>query len=873
MAIRVDDTRPPGRHPNFPSLIPVLDPVGDPSSNHDRIPTRTPVSGVDIPGSGSGPLDGIVNPDLAGVNIGPIEPSNLKGRAQIQLSPPTISVPDSSGSNITVRMDLRARYFPDKDTPPVAEFVRGELAITAPVNRVASQTANVVDIDIKGVSVGVSFNPTWSSTPISAEDRAGINQLILNSLKTSFLPTQATLPAEVAQVQFKTLRGTHEALAVLLNMAGGPGNPATQTNVFLENEDDFAIAAGADFVRRSFQGTIDSILNTPIDPIHVPYVNITYTISNIDPHDHRSQLSVDLTLENGRIMLVFKGHAHTPHWWAPDFDFTVKQPLTLSPSGSTADLVVESMSFDTSSVIADRFKGPIRSKMEAMRDKAINDGGARDSVRQALNADNMFGGLLASLLKPNTPPPGWNPPDYFLQYSSIAISEPGIILHGSLYTFHWKSPQVQFERIPWTGAGGHIGGVLTGESYSALNSWIPGGTIQRFEWSMAGEAPFAVDENRFIGSRLQLPEVVGTAMASSTTASTPTTAPVTVSHGIPGYVPVCLTIKGSRLTTFGPVVAEQVSASICGYNSFPILNEAVVGTLGSLPMVALTQPGAGGMVDVTGHAAAGVASRGVTGPNLLVHFADESSAPDLESLSRALRESGRDDAPTAILAIVARDQLAKTRHVPGVIYAESNGGSWERAFGVKAGRRPLTLIAGPKRDVKWQHEGTVEGRALSEALRKSLEKTTPARVTMIRPNARIGHAPPNFIFEHAPGAEVTLRKIAGRPVTIVFWNSASKPSIDAVIRLQQAHGKDSKQSVLLAVNDGESADIARRVAAASKISATVVPDPERQISRAYGVSVWPTVVSVDAAGAVADIQQGRSAHNHDLSAHEQRSAE
>jgi peroxiredoxin len=388
---------------------------------------------------------------------------------------------------------------------------------------------------------------------------------------------------------------------------------------------------------------------------------------------------------------------------------------------------------------------------------------------------------------------------------------------------------------------------------------------------MAGETPFAVEENRFVANRLQLPELVETAVASSITPSTPTAAP---SHTIPGYVPLCLTIKGSRLTTFGPVVAEQVTASICGYNAFPILDEAVVGTLEALPMVALTQPGAGGMVDVTGHASAGVASHGVTGPNLIVHFADENSAPDLESLSRALRDSGRDDAPTAILAVVGRDQLARTRHVPGVIYAESNGGSWERAFGVKPGRRPLTLIAGPKRDVKWQYEGAVDSRALSEALRKSLDKTTPARITMIRPNARIGHSPPNFIFEHAPGAEVTLRKIVGRPVTIIFWNSASKPSIDAVIRLQRAHGDDStKRPVVLAVNDGESADVARRVAQENKMSATVVPDPERQISRAYGVSVWPTVVSVDAAGAVMDVRQGRTAHDRDLSATAQRSAE
>jgi peroxiredoxin len=278
------------------------------------------------------------------------------------------------------------------------------------------------------------------------------------------------------------------------------------------------------------------------------------------------------------------------------------------------------------------------------------------------------------------------------------------------------------------------------------------------------------------------------------------------------------------------------------------------------------------MVEITGHASAGVASRGVTGPNLIVHFADENSAPDIEGLSRALRESGRDDAPTAILAIVGRDQLAKTRHVPGVVYGESNGGSWERAFGIKGGRRPLTLIAGPKRDVKWQHEGPIDSRALSAALKESLVRANPTRITLIRSNVRIGQPPPNFLFEQEPGAEITLRKLTGRPVTIVFWNSSSKPSIDAVLELQAATGKDSRdRSVVIAVNDGDSVESARNAATQNKISATVVFDPERRISSGYGVSVWPTVVYVDPAGGVGAVQQGRTAYDRDMSANEERS--
>jgi hypothetical protein len=314
-------------------------------------------------------------------------------------------------------MEMRCRYFPDKDTPTLAEFIHGELQITAPVGRVASQDARVVEIDIKGVNVQTNFVTTWSSQPISAADMIGVNQLIKNSLRTSFLPSSSPLTSSIAHVQFKTLRGATDALAVLLNMEGNAGNPASQHNVFLSGADHFAIGAGVDFVRSRFEATLQSIRSTHFDPVHIPVVNISYTISNIDPHDHRGQVSVDFVLENGRILLTIKGHAHTPHWWAPDFDFTVKQPLTLSPNGATAELVVGDISIDTDSFVADRFKNRIRDAIKTTRDKALDDSGARDTVRTELNANDKFGELLASLLKPVPPKPGWTPPDYFLSYT------------------------------------------------------------------------------------------------------------------------------------------------------------------------------------------------------------------------------------------------------------------------------------------------------------------------------------------------------------------------------------------------------------------------------------------------------------------------
>src|SRR6266545_1238810 len=91
MSVRVkDDSRP--THPFDPSIVASVDMFGDASVDHDRIPTGplpplTGGTGLHFPG-----LDTIVNADLAGVHVDPIVPSRLQGRAQLQLSPPTISV-------------------------------------------------------------------------------------------------------------------------------------------------------------------------------------------------------------------------------------------------------------------------------------------------------------------------------------------------------------------------------------------------------------------------------------------------------------------------------------------------------------------------------------------------------------------------------------------------------------------------------------------------------------------------------------------------------------------------------------------------------------------------------------------------------------
>ena len=846
ISMRVDDTpRGPKVHP---AAISIVDAFGDATVNQDRVGDPIDVIGEPaVSNSLYAVLDAVVNGDLLGVHVDPIVPSHLKGRAQLQLFPPTIDVSDSSGSRITVRMDLLARYFPDKHTARLAEFVRGQLHISAPIAQMGSLSAQVVDIDFKSSQVTVDFTPTWSSRPLTAEDHAAINLLIRNALKSSFLPSNTVVPSRIRHLLFKTLPGPPATIAVLLNLGGqgqgGPGNPGSANRVFLGAGDDFAYAAGVDFIRKTFQPTLDAIVSNPIPPISILGESYTITIN-----------TATIALVAGRMVLTFEGRARTPASWLPDFDFVVRQTLTLAVDGATADFVVGQLSLhlpnDILNFIASPFKGAATQRIAQLRDQALEDAQAHQTVRGLLSAQENLGVFLNSLFAaPRRKPVP--PRAVKLAYTAVDIQPSGVILHGSLGVQDWPPPRVEFELIPEAVDEAHFGGANVmdaGPDYSALRSWIPGGVIQQYEWHAQGQTQHFIDPNRFVLLH-QGPLV---------------SAGVAMRPAIPAYHPTCLTIRGTRLSASGPVVAEPVTATVCGYSSFPVFGGDLVNEL--LPMIALVERDPHGLVHVTGHTFARTDSDGAAVPNLLVHFGDERSAASIELLIDSLRSAGRDDGGTAVVVVLPPEQLRAARYVPGVTYADNHDQAWNALFGVKPGDGAVTLIAGPGRKVGWRHEGEIDREALGAALR-NLEAGKPVGVRVLGSEVRIGQPPPNLLFEYTPGANLTLRKLSGQRAVLVFWKTGSQQSIDAVRDAQITEARGAQPPIVIAINDGETADAARRAAADHGLSASLLTDPDRQISRAYGVTVWPTIIDVDDSGVVTRIQYGRTGASRGVAQH------
>ncbi|HEX6573619.1 MAG TPA: hypothetical protein VF042_01495 [Gemmatimonadaceae bacterium] len=811
LAMRVDDTQRPSGDWDRPTTIGVVDAFGDAVADPARIRNPRPVNLGDFIGSGTDTvvarsLDAIANPGLLSVALGEIEPSHLKGRAHLQIFPPTAEITDPTGRNATIKMEILARYIADPGTPRVAEFIRGEIRITAPISQVTSLRQRVISMDIKSANVSVSFVPYWSSSPISQQDINAINLVIRNALKTSFLPSSATLPDEIASVQFKMTPGAHANLGLLIDMEGAAGNPASATQTFAGGNDGFAFALGADYIQKKFAPTLNSILQKQIAPIRkkVDYYFSTYTVTYTVTLNH-----AELQLKQDKMTLVIKGHAHTGTWFMPDFNFTASQDMTLAPSGDTVELVLGDDHFSTDSTIADAILYLASFSIGKARDDAIRDSNVRSMVRVAFSASANLGGFVRSLLTPAKATTPVAPLAMDMVYTAVNVSTDGIVLHGSVNVAPWPIAYAEYEQISSVSSDPIDAAVAHGPDYSAFKSWIPGGTIRSFEWKRQNQVQGYIDQNKFV--------LVGEG-------------PVLATDIAPGVVtassPMCVTIRGDRITAQGPTAIEQVSATICGYRRIIIDDSALVDLD---TRVILGEPGPDGTMSRVGTAAPLPANQGKRS-NLLVRLIDNAESADVDQIVHAIKEGGRPDAATAVLIIGSAAALQRVKFNENITYVEDKG-ELARRLGIETDSGPVTALIDPSGKVAWRKQGRVDGSELARVLKEKLLPSRAFGTATATGSIRMGQPAPNFLLDMGGGELGTLRKLRGRSVTLVFDRTEKGGTVSVRI----ANGAKSDRS------------------GGDKI---VVDDRDGSIGKAYGVTAWPATIAVDESGTVRSVRYG-----------------
>jgi hypothetical protein len=883
-SLRVDDYPPFHFHAGaalVTGIRAVVDPQGQPVTNPRAVASFQSGAGLSAAVNlNAVNVDTPVNLPQAGISTyrgagsavipGRLHPLHLIGVAQLQMGAPTISLLGNSDTSVTVHTPIMARYVPDAGTLEIPDLLRGEFQITIKIRESAHSSGTTIDVVLASAAGSMQFAPNWVSPAWSSEasQLAAIDKALVNSLTTSFEPSSTPLPPNVVNLSFKALAGG-PALAMMMDLPGGnpsgPPDSASVSNVFLGGGDDFAFAVSDEFIQTMFAQSLGNLQNWAFDftytvetdipnpgswfgigpsNITVTVATITFTVS-ID--------SVNIDLQNGKIVVTVQGAANTATSGVPKFSFTAAQNLSLEIvfGGLSADLIAVGDPVVSASapgipdwVINNYF---VPTAVANFKNSIANFlAGINPTVQKKLNVQMNLGGFLDSLMNPKVKP-GAAPVQTInaqLAYTGFDISPAGIVLHGSLAVPRWPAPVAEFNYRTVPGFGpfplGH------GE-YTALRSWIPGGTLQEFIWNQQGGPALHDDKHTFLFEERQ-----GAGQ---------------INH-------LCLTVKGTRITASGPIAYQPVTgASYCAWRNHIYLNSEVDRLAAAAsPHVALTQKSAAGAIEVVGHtspwAPAGTSPEYTT--NLIVHFPDQKSLSGLSSLVDALHDSGRKDTAVSILVVLAPDQIAHVKPIDGIAFADDAHG-WEQRFGVK--HRPETLLVDRNGDVVWRHEGHVSDAVLAAALKKHLVAGGTAAAGLLTSSVRAGQVPQNFVFDSGTGdsgrrasgrrsagrgREETLRKLNGRAVVLAFWKSSSQASIATILDIEGAFANAGDQGpIVLAINDGDAAERATQAAAQNEITSIVVADPAREIALAYGVTVWPTTIFIDSNGLVSAVRYGR----------------
>lgn len=306
----------------------------------------------------------------------------------------------------------------------------------------------------------------------------------------------------------------------------------------------------------------------------------------------------------------------------------------------------------------------------------------------------------------------------------------------------------------------------------------------------------------------------------------------------------CLRVEGTRVTAGGGLA--PVSGTACFRFSPDIGPVTDVSGAIQRPLMPLTEPAGDGGVRVVGHfdpwAPGRVPSKGHA--SLLLHFGAKGAGETAKLLRDALRGVRKRDAAIRALGVVrSGGQLLARELGPSddVLVVEDVDGQWAKAFGVSD--TPATVLVGQQGEVVWRDTSAITAKKLAAAIDKHAKAGGEVALNPIRLAIRLNDRPPDVPLRLADGSELSLRRVKGRPLALTFWTSRSEPSLDHLEFLRDMQTTRGRSApVTIAVGDGESPDRVAEVAKERRLPFLVLPDPDRRVSRMFGVWCWPCTV-------------------------------
>ncbi|MBA4097189.1 MAG: hypothetical protein C0484_10540 [Rhodospirillum sp.] len=803
----------------------------------------------------------------------------VRGLVHAQVSVPTIDLVHGATDRFILQVSVRAWYRPDPGTEPLPAYINGTVRAEYRLQDIDPScpgfSKNAADflwfrvvrdsVQFRGTAVDdVGFGdmvaiPSGDPAAIEAANIAKVTRQIARLLAKRFEATPHPVSKRFRRGSLRSLNNQVEsAIALPLGLNGDPwGDIHTVDNVLL-NGADLAVGVNVNYLMSVAQKAVQPFASFALTvPVHIatpwpaPDIDTVYHVGVHPP-------AVEW-IPNGSYAVFkirIKGWANT-NSVLPNATFDVEQDIVLNFGGSLwlspgSLKVTVHASGIYSGTMANIVKDNILKLVPPMVQNACN------SASPSVNGLTQQTGELAERLKSLDPSPS-------VWIDSAEFTFDGMILRGGIGLSPRRHPVIQQEKT------------AAGDAHSALQTWIPGGRIDRFEWSWTWS-----DEGNQPGSkthkdRFLLRRPKGKASRWGVGIGVPEPLP-----GLDGWGKVCLKVIGVRINSVTGQFETVISERRCQRFGFDLgLVYPPKGRLHFRDMPELSQDVP--FPQLKERALVAVRQGGNNAANTLVLYAGEEwSDETANALGKGLEDCRRYDAGLAVLILFKEGVL--DHHGPRLTEAvlghvrrfgimahvnEDVDGGWSRTLDLRGGGgEPSLALVSPEGTVPWRHQGRLEPQVLATALdthlRRSPDLSPPVNHDYINVGYGVSAAAltPGFAdildsaVSHCP--PVPLGRL-GKDTVITFVQQHSDASIYSARSLMGRYGQQEGAPHVVVVVDGADPREAERWQHQLGLDFTVLPDPKGTITNRFRIGVWPTTITVNADSIVSDVRVGHAA--------------
>lgn len=819
------------------------------------------------------------------------EVTGHRGSIAAQIGAPHLHLIDGATDRIHLEVGIRARYRADPDSLPLADIIHGTVRAEYRLHDIDPQCvgwhrAGGDYFWFRVVKDSVTFEGTVLNESLSLVFSHLLNEPVIKTHLTkhlaSILARQFEPAPQRVDKRFQRIRSIRRgdgpadaaiAIPYGLTTETPPGDLASIGDLFLRGH-DFGLAVSADFIMSKVRPLVTPLVGWQADLHHEIDAGAGGGLS-IDYHARVDTAGADwLGAASVPFMPVSGGLIHvrlTGVGWASRLyrsgvfmlesisasdlriNFTIDQLIRLTFDSATEFLQVSASGPPMVNVTGGPKAGYViavaKSEIQKRaRSRLAGPLAEAQSQLSAIGASQSRGDLVKALKGLDT-----GADAHFVD----AIFRPdGVVLCGPVPLTHRHRPQVSFEQTP------------ARDGFDAIESWIPGGRIDRFEWTWRwftspietspGPPGTATEEDTFMLRRPQQPR-------SKFGLSIALEKPL---PGLDGNGKVCLALSGVHVDPFSGALVPVRSVIDCQQFGFELKLPYEVG-----PLVRLWDPmrKPGRRTPEIGIMRLGVPEARATSNTLVLYLDERWDDEAIETLTRGL-EACRSQGTGLLVVLLFRegafaggdpDVQARVRELRArlpapMLATEDVRGGWSSTLALPAqGRSPAWRLLNPSGVVSWAHDGRADAELLAATLDRRLVASAPPALATIHTEIRLGERLPiELARPECPPLPLGRTGVADAQVVFVYKGSDSARQVLEDLRRTYDRRDDDERPLVAVVVEGADGREVDALRDELQLNVPFFPDPRGVLTRRAGVRLSPTTLTVDGSGIVTGFEMG-----------------